>query len=125
MAKKTENQESILQNPAYFGRMTDPTSSARIKGPCGDEMEFYLVIENDIIKEVKYYSEGCIATKACGAMAAILVTGKHIEKALFISAGQILKQLEGLPEDHKHCSILAVTTLYRAVAEYLLKKISV
>lgn len=28
----------------------------------------------------------------------------------------------GYPEGHFHCSILSVSTLYRAIADYLLKK---
>ena len=55
-------------------------------------------------------------------MAAHLVYGKTISEALAISAGEVIKQLKGLPEDHLHCSILAVSTLYRAIADYLLKK---
>ncbi len=99
--------------------MANPTVSVKIKGPCGDEMEFYLLIEKDIIEEIRYYTEGCAITKACGAMTAILSRGKNIEKAMSISAGQVLKKLEGVPEGHRHCAILAVSTLYKAVAEYL------
>jgi len=58
----------------------------------------------------------------CAAMAAHLAYGKTINEALAISAGEVIKQLKGLPENHLHCSILAVSTLYRAIADYLLKK---
>ena len=101
--------------------MNDPTSSAYLKGPCGDEMEFYLVIEDNIITEIKYFTQGCDATRACAEMAAHLAYGKTIDEALSISAGEVIKNLKGLPEDHLHCSILAVSTLYRAIADYLLK----
>lgn len=111
----------LISDPKYFGRMNDPIGSAYLQGPCGDEMEFYLIIEKDIISEIKYYTEGCQATRACAAMTAKLATGLNITEALGISAGEIIKQLKGLPEDHLHCSILAVSTLYRAIADYLLK----
>jgi len=112
----------LLNDPKFFGRMNGPTSSSYLKGPCGDAMEFYLVIEDKRIIDIKYYTDGCGATRACAAMAAHLVYGKTISEALAISAGEVIKQLKGLPEDHLHCSILAVSTLYRAVADYLLKK---
>jgi len=112
----------LLNNPKFFGRMNGPTSSSYLKGPCGDSMEFYLVIENKKITEIKYYTDGCGATRACAAMAAHLAYGKTVSEALSISAGEVIKQLKGLPEDHLHCSILAVSTLYRAIADYLLKK---
>jgi nitrogen fixation NifU-like protein len=54
-------------------------------------------------------------------MTASLARGKTIKEALSISAGEVIKKLKGLPEDHLHCSILAVSTLYRAIADYLLR----
>ena len=116
-----ENIVALAKNPKHFGRMNDPTGSAFIKGPCGDEMEFYLVVENGIIKEAKFYTEGCISTLVCGEMAAQQAEGKSIEQALAISPKQIIELLGELPQNRSHCSILAVSTLYRAIADYLLK----
>ncbi len=111
----------IAKNPKYFGRMNDPVGSAVIKGPCGDEMEFYLLIDKDIIQEAKFYTNGCVSTIVCGEITAQLAQGKNINDALGISPKQVKALLRGLPENHSHCSILAVSTLYRAIADYLLK----
>ena len=116
------NTIEIAQDLKHFGRMTDPTSNACIKGPCGDEIEFYLVISGGIIEDVKFYTDGCIATKVCGSMTSRLAFGKSIKDALRISPQQVIESLKGFPEDHCHCSILGVSTLYRAIADYLLKK---
>ena len=113
---------ALAKNPKHFGRMNDPTSAASIKGPCGDEMEFYLVIKDRIIEDIKFYTKGCIATVVCGSMSAQLALGKSIDEVLGISPKEIIEALSGLSEDHCHCSILAVSTLYRAIADYLLKK---
>ena len=112
----------LLNDPKFFGRMNDPTASSYLKGPCGDAMEFYLVIENKKITDIKYYTDGCGATRACAAMVAHMAYGKTVKEALTISAGEVIAKLKGLPEDHLHCSILSVSTLYRAIADYLLKK---
>jgi len=112
----------LINNQQYFGRMNDPVSSSYLKGPCGDAMEFYLVIERGKITQIKYYTDGCLATRACASMVAKLSEGKFIKEALSISAGEVITRLKGLPEDHLHCSILAVSTLYRAIADYLFKK---
>ncbi len=112
----------LLNDPKFFGRMNDPTSSAYLKGPCGDSMVFYLVVEDGKITDIKYYTDGCGATRACAAMVAYLAYGKTINEALAISAREVIARLKGLPEDHLHCSILAVSTLYRAIADYLLRK---
>ncbi len=114
--------QNSIKNPKHFGRMNDPTAAAFIKGPCGDEIEFYLVIENDIIKEAKFYSEGCPATMLYGDITADMSIGKSIYEVLSISPKQIATKLEGIPEYNSHCSILAVSTIYRAIANYLLRK---
>ncbi|MFH1287443.1 MAG: iron-sulfur cluster assembly scaffold protein [bacterium] len=110
-----------VENMKYFGNMDNPTSWAYVQGPCGDNMKFYLLIDNGIIKDVKFNTDGCTFTVACGAMTAHLVLGKSINEALGISSGQVMNELDGLPKEHIHCSILAVTTLYRAIADYLLR----
>jgi len=112
----------MAKNPKHFGRMNDPTASAYLKGPCGDEMEFYLVIKNNIIEEIKFYTEGCTATSVCGFTTAQLALGKTIMDALGIAPKKVMGLLNGLPEQDRHCSILAVSTLYKAIADYLLKK---
>jgi len=113
---------SLLNDPKFFGRMNDPTASSYLKGPCGDSMEFYLVIENNKITDIRYYTDGCGATRACAAFVAQMAYGKTISQALKISANDVISSLKGLPDDHLHCSILSVSTLYRAIADYLLKK---
>jgi len=111
----------LINDKKYFGRMNDPAGSSYLKGPCGDDMEFYLAIEQDRITQVKYYTEGCFATRACAAMVAKLAENRTLKDALAISAAEVVLNLEGLPQDHLHCSILSVSTLYRAIADYLLK----
>ncbi len=103
-----------------FGRMNDPTSSAVLKGPCGDEMEFYLFIRNAVIEDVRYYTEGCEDTRICGADVAGRAKGRPVMDALAINPREIIDSHPDLPEDGRHCAILAVSTLYKAIADYLL-----
>jgi len=109
------------QNDAFFGQMVDPSSAAHIKGPCGDDMEFYLLIKDDIIIDVKYYTEtGCCNTKTAGRAVAKRVIGKNIIEALAVNPFQIISEEKELPPSGQHCAILATSTFYRAVALYLL-----
>ncbi len=113
---------ALAKNPKHFGRMNDPSASAYLKGICGDDMEFYLIIKNKIIENAQFYTQtGCEATKACGSTAAQFVIGKSVDDAMDISPKKILEALNyGLPENHRHCSILAVSTFYKALACHLL-----
>jgi NifU-like protein involved in Fe-S cluster formation len=114
----------------HFGRMNDPTASAWIDGICGDQMEFYLYIRNNILEEVKFYTEnGCEDTKAAGEKVAYLAEKKDVMDALSVNPKQILEALDyfsreksQITENGRHCAILAVSTLYKALADFLLRK---
>ena len=117
--KEPQSGKNGVEDP-FFGRMNDPTASAAIKGLCGDEMEFYLRIKDGRIEEVRYCTNGCAHTRLCGSAVARRASGRSLMEALGINPREIIDAQECLPEEGKHCAILAVTTLYRAIADYLL-----
>ena len=106
----------------YFGRINDPDGAAFVKGICGDEMEFYLVIKNQIIEDIRFYTNGCEHTALCGNTTAELVLGRRIDKALKISPGEIKEAIKDFPLDHNHCVLLSAITFYKALADYLYKQ---
>lgn len=105
----------------FLGQLDTPTASASIRGLCGDEMQFDLLIREDHIEDVRYRTDGCGNTRSCGRAVARRAKGRSVTDALSISAGEIIRSGECKPEAGRHCAILAVTTFYRAVADYLLK----
>ncbi|MCK5802304.1 MAG: iron-sulfur cluster assembly scaffold protein [Lentisphaeria bacterium] len=110
------------EDEAFFGRMNDPTGSSVLRGPCGDEMEFYLYIRGGVIEDIRYYTEhGCEDTKLCGLAAAKRAKGREVMDALAINPKEILDAHECLAAEGRHCAILAVSALYRAIADYLLQ----
>lgn len=112
------NTQTLLDT--YCGRLEAYTTSAKIQGPCGDTMEAFLEIDGNQITNIKFFTEGCIYTNICAATLAQLAHYKTIPEALDISVGDLLQSNTGVPVDHLHCNILAVSTLYRALAIYLL-----
>ena len=104
----------------YFGRINDPTAAATLSGPCGDTMEVTLVVRDDVIEAVKYHTDGCGNTRSCGHAIARRALGRSVTDALSISAGELIRSGECRPAEGRHCAILAVSTLYRAIADYLL-----
>lgn len=109
-----------VDDHAFFGRMNAPTASAVLRGPCGDSMEFYLFIRDGVIIDAKCFTEGCSHTRTCGVAVARRARGETINGALGINARAIIESEVCLPREGKHCAILAVSTLYRAIADYLL-----
>ena len=120
-APDLEGAGPVAEQDVFFGRMNDPTGAGTIRGPCGDAMEFYIYVRGGVIEDIRYYPEGCGNTRACGLAVARRAKGRKITDALSISAGEIIRSGECDPEAGRHCAILAVSTLYRAVADYLLK----
>ncbi|HBE88532.1 MAG TPA: iron-sulfur cluster assembly scaffold protein [Elusimicrobia bacterium] len=125
MTKETDKDERKMKLEEavkkYSGRLNDPDSASSVTGPCGDRMEFYLNFDGDRIKEVRFHAEGCDVTSACGAIVAFHADGRTLDEAFFISPGLLLKTLGRVPEDHRHCAILACTAFFRAVADRLLE----
>jgi nitrogen fixation NifU-like protein len=116
------NSDVSAAQDDFYGRMNDPSAGACVTGPCGDTMEFYLIIEDEIIRHAKYHTDGCGYTRQCGHTVAAYIQGKSIIAALSLSVKQLLDALPQLPPEHRHCAILAVSTLYQAVGQYWVEK---
>ena len=81
-------------------------------------MEISLKIENDEIMKVKFWTDGCGASIACGSVTTDLVRGKKVFEAKKITSEKILEALNGLPESDIHCSVLTSKTLETAIKDY-------
>ena len=64
--------------PRNLRDIPDHDGFARLTGSCGDTMEIYLIIENSIIKEVKFFTSGCASTQACGSLTTELAKNKNV-----------------------------------------------
>ena len=106
-------------NPRNVGTMEHPDGHARVQGPCGDSMQFFLRVRDDVITEASFLTDGCVTTLVSASMAIELATGKTIPQASAISQALILERLGGLPEESQHCALLAANTLGAAVKDYL------
>lgn len=85
---------------------------------CGDALEVFLDIHDDVIVKLMYYSNGCFATNACGNALAELAVGKNIAQARDITPGDIAAFLETLPAHEFHCAEMAAGALLLALADY-------
>lgn len=78
-------QQVILdhnKNPRNFGTITCATHRAEGHNPlCGDQIDIAAVIENDIIKELKFSGSGCAISKASASIMTTLVVGKSVDDA--------------------------------------------
>ena len=110
------------RNPSNFGVLENPDAIGEIKGPCGDTMKISLRVKEGRIRDACFWTDGCGATIACGSMLTKILKGKTTEEADNISNEKLLDALGGLPEEHQHCSDLAVNTLLKSLKEYNKRK---
>jgi len=78
-------QQVILdhnKNPRNYGEIADATNIAEGHNPlCGDHIQITAIIENDIIKDLKFKGSGCAISKASASIMSTLVIGKTVEEA--------------------------------------------
>ncbi len=109
----------LFRDPKNLGRIEDADASAQAGSPaCGDVISIYLRIREGIIEDAKFESYGCAANIAAASVLTEIVKGKSLEEAWNIDWKQIADELGGLPPVKKHCSILAVGALRRAIRRY-------
>ncbi|MCX6145673.1 MAG: SUF system NifU family Fe-S cluster assembly protein [Candidatus Kapabacteria bacterium] len=78
-------QEVILdhnKNPRNFGELPSCTNHAEGKNPlCGDHIDISLLIENDVITDLKFSGSGCAISKASASIMTSEVKNKSILEA--------------------------------------------
>jgi len=112
--------QGLVYNLAVEGSQSYVCEAATLHN-CGDIMEMYIKVEDDVIVEAKFKTFGCGAAIATSSMVTELVKGKAINDALKISNHAVAEALGGLPKIKMHCSVLAEQALQRAIADYLKK----
>ena len=114
--------ETVIEHwmsPQNFKKMERPDGHARITGPCGDTMEFFLRIRNERVWEMSFLTDGCATSIASASMTVEMATGLALSSAHEIDQAAILDKLGGLPPDSVHCALLAADTFAAAVNDYL------
>jgi len=106
-------------NPRNVGNMDTADGYASVTGPCSDTMNIWLNVKDDTIVKATFMTDGCGTTIAAGSMITELAKGESVSQALRISQDDVLSALDGLPEESKHCALLAANTLKAAVKDYL------
>jgi nitrogen fixation NifU-like protein len=82
-------------------------------------MEITLKIQDNRIQDSRFRVNGCAVSRACASAAAALAKGKELEEAWDIDEQTIITTLQMVPEQERHCALLARDTLRRAIESYL------
>ena len=104
----------IIENPDGYGKIGNPV--------CGDLMEIYIKVKDNIITDIKFKTFGCGSAIATSSMVTEMAKGKTIDEAMKITRNNVADELDGLPPQKMHCSNLAADALHAAIEDYKKKK---
>ena len=108
-------------NPKNMAELENADGYGKVEGVCGDSMEFWLKFdESHKVTDIGFMTDGCYSSVACGSACTCIAKGRTIEQLMELSPADVLRELDDIPD--RHCSILAMSTLFRALGDYLNKK---
>lgn len=119
--------KKVMQNflhPKNVGKINNADGIGQVGNPkCGDILTLYIKVDkNKKIKDIKFNTLGCGAAIAVSSMITQMAKGKTLEQAEKISNKDIVNELEGLPIEKYHCSLLGAEALHKAIDDYKRKK---
>ena len=123
----TKKVIETFKHPHNYGKIKDADGVGKVGNiVCGDVMWLYIKVaqnkkKEDLIKDIKFETFGCVAAISTSSMITDLTKGKTIKEALKITKDNIVESLGGLPKIKFHCSILAIDALIEAIFDYLEK----
>jgi nitrogen fixation NifU-like protein len=112
-----------FMHPRNIGEIKNPDGYGKVGNPvCGDVMEIFIKVKDDIITDIKFKTFGCGSAIATSSMVTELAKGKHVDVAMKMTRDDVADELNGLPPQKMHCSNLAADALHEAVKNYKKKK---
>ncbi|WP_147376422.1 Fe-S cluster assembly scaffold protein NifU [Fusobacterium varium] len=119
----TEKVMEHFMNPHNVGVIENPSGYGKVGNPsCGDIMEIFIKVEDNIITDVKFRTFGCASAIASSSVSTELIMGKTVEEALALTNKKVVEELGGLPPVKMHCSVLVEEAIKLAIEDYLSKK---
>ena len=110
--------------PSNVGELENANAVGTVgNATCGDIMKIYMVIEDDIIKDVSFQTFGCAAAIATSSTATEMIKGMTVEEALQVTNKKVVECLGGLPSQKIHCSVLAEEAIKKAIEDYRSKSL--
>jgi nitrogen fixation NifU-like protein len=118
--------EKVMQafaNPKNVGVIENADGEGMVgNAACGDIMKITIKVENNVIVDAKFQTFGCTAAIATSSTATEMVKGMTLEQALQLTNAKVVEELEGLPPQKIHCSVLAEEAIKKAIEDYYAKQ---
>lgn len=102
-----------------IGKIENPDAQVEhIGSVCGDTVQYFLKVNDDIIKDIKFQATSCVGgLSACSAVT-VLVMGKTLQQAKKLTEDEIVNHLKSVPMIKTHCVVLALEGLIKVIETY-------
>lgn len=123
MSEDEMQAEIILEHyrePHNYGSLENPSVSLTESNPvCGDTVNLSLLIENGVVKEVKFVGKGCSISQASASMLTDRIVGKTLEELKNMDEQSIVDMVGlKLGPSREKCALLSFNILQKCIKEY-------
>jgi nitrogen fixation protein NifU and related proteins len=101
------------KNPRNSGELPGATNTYQDSNPlCGDEISMSLLIDGDVVKDVRFKGRGCAISQASASILTEEIKGKKLDEVRAIDRQHVLENL-GIPISPARikCAMLGLKTL--------------
>ncbi len=107
------------RNPRNVGTIEDADAVGTAGSlVCGDQLKIYLKIKDNIVTDAKFQTFGCGSAVASSSILTEMIIGKTVDEVKKITNKDIADQLDGLPPEKMHCSVMGYEALEDAFKNY-------
>lgn len=119
MWKYSDKVMDHYRHPRNVGKLDDADVIGEAGSlACGDSLKLYLKIKDGIVTDAKFQTFGCGSAVASSSILTEMVIGKPLDEVRKITNEDIARELDGLPEEKMHCSVMGHEALEDALKKY-------